>query len=405
MNRNVLALSVCQGLVVANTITVFAVGSLAGSRLAPDKSLATLSITAYTVGAALSTYLFSLFMKRHGRRAGFALGTLAGALGATICAVAILSQSYWLFCLGTLISGMYFAAGGYYRFAAADAAPVGLGTRAISFVLAGGIIGGVLGPETSKLTKDLLSTPFVASYIALVLFALAALIVIRFLDLPAPSVASTAGPGRPLSTIVRDPKLIVACLGGVTAYAVMNLLMAATPLAMQTCGLPFASSTLVMELHIVGMFAPALFAGRLVQRFGALRVMSAGIAAYFICLVIGFTGNALFNFALAAALLGIGWCFLYVGATTLLTQACRPEEKAKVEGTNDLLVFTIVGTTSALSGPILYRLGWNALNLVALPWLIVAAVGIGWLAFAARSSRSSAAVRAERGALYAPSRI
>jgi MFS family permease len=400
MNRNVVALSVCQGLVVANTITVFAVGSLAGSRLAPDKSLATLSITAYTVGAALSTYLLSLFMKRHGRRAGFALGTLAGALGAIICALAISSQSYWLFCLGTLISGMYFAAGGYYRFAAADAAPVGLGTRAISFVLAGGIIGGVLGPETSKLTQDLLSAPFVASYIALVLFALAALIIIRFLDLPAPSIASTPGPGRALSAIVGDPRLIVACLGGVTAYAVMNLLMAATPLAMQACGLPFASSTLVMEVHIVGMFAPALFAGRLVQRFGALRIMSAGIASYFICMIIGLTGKALFNFVLAAGLLGIGWCFLYVGATTLLTQACRPEEKAKVEGTNDLLVFTIVGTTSALSGPILYRLGWNALNFVALPWLIVAAVGIGWLAFTARSSPSNATVRAGRGVAY-----
>src|SRR6185436_13795692 len=205
MNRNVLALSVCQGLVVANTITVFAVGSLAGSRLAPDKALATLSITAYTVGAALSTYLFSLFMKRNGRRAGFALGTLAGALGALVCAVAVLSQNFWLFCLGTLISGMYFAAGGYYRFAAADAAPAGLSTRAISFVLAGGIIGGVLGPETSKLTKDLLTTPFVASYVALALFALAALVVVRSLDLPAPSVAETKGPPRRLSVIIRDP--------------------------------------------------------------------------------------------------------------------------------------------------------------------------------------------------------
>ena len=399
MNRNVVALSVCQGLVVANTITVFAVGGLAGSRLAPAKSLATLSITAYTVGAALSTYLFSLFMKRHGRRAGFAVGTVAGVLGALVCAVAVLAQNFWLFCLGTLISGMYFAAGGYYRFAAADAAPAGLSTRAISFVLAGGIIGGVLGPETSKLTKDLLTTPFVASYVALALFALAALVVVRSLDLPAPSVAETKGPPRRLSVIIRDPKLIVACLGGVTAYAVMNLLMAATPLAMQGCGLPFAASTLVMEVHIVGMFAPALFSGRLVQRFGALPIMSAGIACYFICLLVGLTAQGLFNFVLAAGLLGMGWCFLYVGATTLLTQACRPEEKAKVEGMNDLLVFTIVGTTSALSGPILYRLGWNALNLVALPWLIVAAVGIGWLAFAARPPRKAVRVGAGRSIL------
>src|SRR5690242_5859895 len=215
MNRNVVVLSVCQGLVVANTITVFAVGSLAGSRLVPDKSLATLSITAYTVGAALSTYLFSLFMKHHGRRAGFALGALAGALGAVTCAAAILAQSFWLFCLGTLISGMYFAAGGYYRFAAVDVAPPGSGTRAMSFVLAGGIIGGVLGPETGKLTKDLFSVPFVASYIALLAFALSALIIVRSLDLPLRPVTNTTGPSRPLGAIVRDPKFIVACLGGI----------------------------------------------------------------------------------------------------------------------------------------------------------------------------------------------
>jgi MFS family permease len=400
MNRNVVALSVCQGLVVANTITVFAVGSLAGSRLAPDKSLATLSITAYTIGAALTTYLFSLFMKRHGRRAGFTLGTVAGAMGAVVCAVAVLAQSFWLFCLGTLISGMYFAAGGYHRFAAADAAPAGLSTRAISFVLAGGIIGGVLGPETSKLTKDLLTAPFVASYIALALFALAALVIIRSVDLPAPPVAASKGPPRRLPAIIRDPRLIVACLGAVTAYAVMNLLMAATPLAMQGCGLPFAASTLVMEVHIVGMFAPALFSGRLVQRFGALPIMGAGIASYVVCLLIGLTAQGLLNFALAAGLLGVGWCFLYVGATTLLTQACRPEEKARMEGMNDLLVFTIVGTTSALSGPILYRLGWNALNLLALPWLIVASVGIGSLAFSAWSSRNAVRVRPGRRVVY-----
>ncbi len=339
-------------------------------------------------------------MKRHGRRAGFALGALAGALGAAVCAVAIFAGSFWLFCLGTLISGMYFAAGGYYRFAAADAAPPGLSTRAISFVLAGGIIGGVLGPETGKLTKDLLTAQFVASYIALALFALGALFVIRFLNLPAPSVAGAGGRARPFAEIIRDPRLIVACLGAITAYAVMNLLMAATPLAMQSCGLPFAASTLVMEVHIVGMFAPALFSGRLVQRFGALPIMSAGIASYFICLLVGFSAQGLVNFVFAAGLLGMGWCFLYVGATTLLTQASRPKEKAKVEGVNDLLVFTIVGTTSALSGPILYRLGWNALNFLALPWLIAAAIGIGSLAFAVRSSRNAGRVRAGRAVAY-----
>ena len=390
-NKNVLALAVCQGLLITNNITVISLGSLAGYSLAAEKSLATLPATGYVVGSALSTYGLSLFMKRHGRRAGFTLGALAGMLGAAVCTTAVAVQSFWLFCLGTLVAGVYPASGGYYRFAAADVSQEGFKSRAISLVLAGGIIGGVLGPESSKITKDLLSITFMGSYAALILFGSIALVVIRCLRIPTPPATERLGRGRPLRAIVAQPVFVVACLAAVTSYAVMNLLMGATPLAMQFCGLPYPSAALVIESHIIGMFAPALFAGWLVQRFGVLRIMTLGVLTYLACLASALSGQTVLNFWLSGTLLGVGWCFLYVGGTTLLTEAYRPEEKARAQGINDLFVFVVMGTTSAASGAILYRLGWNALNLFAFPLLIITGAAILWLALARRAAYRSAA--------------
>jgi MFS family permease len=391
-NKNVLALAVCQGLLITNNITVISLGSLAGYRLAADKALATLPATGYIAGGALSTYGLSLFMKRYGRRAGFTLGTLAGMLGAAVCTTAIAIDSFWLFCLGTLIAGVYAACGGYYRFAAADVSSDKFKSRAISLVLAGGIIGGILGPESSKLTKDLFAIAFLGSYAALMVFALAALIIIRFMNLPPPHAHELKGHGRPLAAIVKQPVFIVALLGAVTSYAIMNLLMGATPLAMQMCGLPFSSATLVIEWHIIGMFAPALIAGWLVHRFGVLRIMGLGVVTYVACTVTALSGQTVLNFWLSGTLLGVGWCFLYIGGTTLLTEAYRPEEKARAQGINDMTVFVVMGTTSAISGAILFRLGWNALNLFAFPLLIVTGIAILWLALARRAAYRAAAV-------------
>jgi MFS family permease len=391
-NKNVLALAVCQGLLIANNITVISLGSLTGYRLAAEKALATLPATGYIAGGALSTYGLSLFMKRYGRRAGFTLGTLAGMLGAAVCTTAIALDSFWLFCLGALIAGVYAACGGYYRFAAADVSSDKFKSRAISLVLAGGIIGGILGPESSKLTKELFSVTFLGSYAALMVFALAALMIIRFMDLPPPHAQESKAHGRPLAIITKQPVFIVALLGAVTSYAIMNLLMGATPLAMQMCGLPFPSATLVIEWHIIGMFAPALVAGWLVHRFGVLRIMGLGVVTYIGCTVAALSGQTVLNFWLSGTLLGVGWCFLYVGATTLLTEAYRPEEKARAQGINDMTVFVVMGTTSAISGVILYRLGWNALNLFAFPLLIVTGIAILWLAFSRRAAYRAPAV-------------
>jgi len=390
-HRNVAALAACQGLLVTNNISVVSVGSLAGYMLAAEKALSTLPATAYILGGALSTYPISLLMKHMGRRAGFTLGACAGLLGAVICTFAVGLHSFWLFCLGTLVGGMYTASGGYYRFAAADAVTQGFKSKAISLVLAGGIIGGVLGPESSKLTKDLLSVTFMGCYAALILFALIALAILRLVDLPAPSDSERTGSTRPLGQIMRQPVFVVACLGAVTAYAVMNLLMGATPLAMQICGLPYNSAALVVEWHIIGMFAPALVAGSLVHRFGPHWIMAAGVGTFFLCVLSAVTGQSVPHFWLSGTLLGLGWCFLYVGATTLLTEAYAPAEKAKAQGINDMLVYIIMATSSAVSGAILYRFGWNVLNYAALPLLLCTATAIVWLAAVRRAEETAPA--------------
>jgi len=389
--KNITALAILQGLLITNNVTVISLGSLTGYMLAQNKALATLPSTAYIAGGACSTFLLSQLMRRYGRRAGFTVGALAGMAGAAVCTVAVALQSFWLFCFGALIGGLYTAAGGYYRFAAADLVSENFKSRAISFVLAGGIIGGVLGPESSKITKSLLSVTFMGSFAVLMLFALIALAVIRLLDIPPPKAAEFKAQPRPLFEIARQPIFMVACLGAITSYAVMNLMMGATPLAMQMCGLPYASAALVIESHIIGMFAPALFAGSLIKRFGILRIMAIGVLMYLMCVLAALEGQQVINFWLSGTLLGTGWCFLYVGATTLLTEAYRPEEKAKAQGLNDMLVFAVMGASSAGSGAILYRQGWNALNLCALPFLVVTGAAIIWLAYH-RRVRAAAAV-------------
>jgi luciferase family oxidoreductase group 1 len=251
-------------------------------------------------------------------------------------------------------------------------------------VLAGGMIGGILGPESSKFTRELFEPKFIGSYAVLVLFALLALVVIRRLDLPKASDAERTGATRPLAAIMRQPVFIVSCLGAVTSYAVMNLLMGATPLAMQMCGLPFSASTLVIESHIVGMFAPALFAGALVQRFGPLKIMACGVAAFALCVAAALAGEAVIHFWLASTLLGVGWCFLYVGASTLLGDACTAAEKAKTQGANDMFVFVCMGAFSLVSGAILEHLGWAALNYTAIPLIVASGVSIAWLGLRSR---------------------
>ncbi len=385
LQRNVALLSACQGLLLCNAVTMITMNGLVGYQLAADKRLATLPVTAYVIGTTLTTLPAAWFMKRHGRRAGFMLGSLLGIAGGLVCAQAVWLQSFWLLCLGTLLAGAYNAFGQQYRFAAADMAPPDWKAKAISLTLAGGILGGVLGPETGKLTRDLLSTPFMASYAALAGFAAVALLITSRLSIPPLSAADVHDPGRPIKEIAAQPAFIVAVAAASLGYGTMNLLMSATPLAMDLCRHPFADTAFVFEWHIIGMYGPSFFTGSLIKRFGVLPIMLAGSGLMLACVAIALTGVSVMHFWAALLLLGIGWNFLYIGGTSLLTETYVPCEKAKVQGGNDFLVFATQGVSSLASGAILVREGWEALNLFALPMIALASCATLWLAWRRRA--------------------
>jgi len=276
---NVGVLAICQGLLLINNTVLVTVNGLAGFALAPDKALATLPVSLYFVGSALTTIPLSFMMKRYGRRAGFTLGAVFAVIGSLICAAALYAASFWLLCAGVLVLGGYFAAGQYYRFAAADTAPADFKATAISLVLAGGIVGGFVGPETSKRTMELVPGHFYAgAYLSLVGFALLSALVLRWLRIPALGHAQRVSAGRPLAVIARQPAFIVAVLCGMIAYGVMNLLMTTTPLAMIACEHPFSDAAFVIQWHVVGMFAPSFVTGTLIKRFGLATIMLAGVA-------------------------------------------------------------------------------------------------------------------------------
>jgi MFS family permease len=392
---NVFALSACQALLVMNNVMMISIGTLAADTLAANKLLVTLPATGYIIGAGAATLPMSHYMKRHGRRAGFLLGCVFGVCGALLAAAAIWLHQFWLLCLATVVSGVYNGTGGFYRFAAADVASADFRSKAISLVLAGGIAGGILGPESSKLTRELLGPVFLGSFLSLVALAGGAMLILRRLEIPLPSAEERSGEQRAIGAIVRQPVFIVAALGGICAYGVMNLLMAAAPLAMQMCGHAYSAQVLVIEWHIVAMFAPAFFTGWLISRFGVLPIMFAGVLLKLTAIWVAAAGIAVANFWLAMVLIGVGWCFLFVGGTTLLTEAYSPAEKAKTQGVNDLLIYLTMSTSSLLSGAILYRYGWNPLNYSALPLLTITGTCVLWLAQLRRIAAPRAASAAK----------
>lgn len=388
--KNVAVLAACQALLLTNNVILIALNALVGYALAADKSLATLPITTYVVGAALTTVPASLLMKQVGRRAGFIAGTSCGFLGALLCTWALSISSFWLLCFGTLIMGIYNAFGQYYRFAAADAAHAEFKARAISLVLAGGLVGGIIGPESSKLTKDLLPITYMGAYASLMAFSLAAMALLALLDMPPLSESERREHGRPLGQVIAQPVFIVAALGAMIGYGVMNLLMTVTPLAMGHHHHPYHDAAFVIEWHVIGMFAPSFVTGSLIKRFGVLNIMLAGAGLMFACVATALSGTALLNFWLALVLLGVGWNFLYLGGTTLLTECYTPAEKAKTQGANDFMVFVAMATSSLSSGALLNRAGWETLNYWALPFLVLTSGATLWLALKRRTVQNVA---------------
>jgi MFS family permease len=387
--RNVGLLAACQALLFTNNSTLIAINGLAGLALAPHVGLATLPVTCWVLGGAIGTMPASLHMKRVGRQRGLSTGTLWGVVGALICAAAIWMQSFWLLCFGTLIFGGYNAYGQYYRFAAADVASGDFKAVAISLVLAGGLVGGIIGPTTSRWTIGLLAPKFMGAYLVLIGFALATMVLLRYIRIPTPSAAEQSAPGRPLREIAAQPKFIVAVLAGAIGYGVMNFLMTSTPIAMQACGHAYGDAAFVISSHIIGMFAPSFVTGPLIKRIGALPVMSAGVLLNFVAIGIALSGVAVAQFWWALVILGVGWNFLYISGTTLLTETYRPEERARAQGTNEQAIFIMMAISSLTSGLTVTTAGWERLNLLALP--LVAAVGIAVLWFALRSRAEKAA--------------
>ncbi len=383
--KNVALLAGCQAMLFTNNVTLISLAALAGFSLADNKALATLPATAYVVGAALTTLPASFFMRRFGRQTGFQVGTSMGIAGAAVCCLALWLHSFWLLCAGVLVLGVYNAFGQYYRFAAADAVSYEFKAKAISLVLAGGLVGGIIGPEMSKHTRDMFPVPFLGAYASLIVFCLITMALLAYIRIPPPSMAERHEPVRPLAQILAQPGFVVAVMGSALGYGVMNLLMTATPLAMGLCGHPYSAAAFVIEWHVIGMFAPSFFTGSLIRRFGVLSVMLAGVILEALCVGVALSGVLLANFWWALTLLGVGWNFLYVGGTTLLTECYRPSEKAKAQGTHDFLVFATTATSSFSSGLLMNRNGWEMLNYAALPVLAVIGAAITWLALRRRS--------------------
>lgn len=388
--KNVSLLAACQALLFTNNSTVIALNGLAGYALASNKAFATLPVTGWVVGAALSTVPASMLMRRYGRRAGFTVGALTGILGALICSLALWLSSFWLLCCGTIVFGVYNAFGQYYRFAAADASKADFKARAISLVLAGGLVGGIVGPQFSQRTVDLFTTQYMGAYLSLIFFLVIVIVLLRWLDIPPPSEAELAGPLRPMREIAVQPAFFVAVTAATVGYGVMNLLMVSTPLAMGFCGHPFGDAATVIGWHVIGMFGPSFFTGSLIKRFGVLSVMFVGALILYVCVAIALSGITVAHFWASMVLLGIGWNFLYIGGTTLLTESYRPSEKAKVQGINDMIIFVTMATTSFSSGLLLDRNGWDTINYLALPFISIAVVGLLWMMIVRRGQTMAA---------------
>jgi MFS family permease len=389
--RNVGLLAACQALLFTNNSTLIAINGLAGLSLAPYTGLATLPVTCWVLGGAIGTMPASLHMKRVGRQRGLTTGTLWGIVGALICTGAIWAQSFWLLCFGTLVWGVYNAYGQYYRFAAADVASGDFKATAISLVLAGGLVGGILGPTTSRWTVDLLTPKFMGAYLALIGFAVATMVLLRYVRMPTPSAAEAAATGRPLWVIASQPKFIVAVLSGAIGYGVMNFLMTSTPIAMQVCGHPYGAAAFVISSHIIGMFAPSFVTGPLIRRGGPLPVMFAGALLNFVAIGIALSGIAVAQFWWSLVILGVGWNFLYIGGTTLLTQTYRAEERAKAQGTNEQAIFIMMAISSFTSGMTVTTAGWERVNLLAVPLVAVVAIALVWYALRVRAEKAAAA--------------
>ncbi|MDE0335943.1 MAG: MFS transporter [Defluviicoccus sp.] len=391
INRNVALLALCQALMMTTTSAIIASAALIGYALAEDKALATVPVAFQFIATMLTSIPASLYMRRVGRRMGFITGAAIGGAGGTIATVAIVIGSFWLFAAGVALIGSLLAFGQFFRFAAADTAGPDMRGRAISLVLLGGVVAAFTGPNLARLTKDLFDPlAFVGTFAAVVLIYVVMALVLSFLTIPPMSEADRRGPQRPLLEILGQTKCIVAIFGAVSGYGVMTFVMTVTPLAMADCGFSFGDSATVIQWHIIGMFLPSFFTGHLVARYGATNIMIVGGLLQALCVAINLAGIEYLNFVSALILLGVGWNFLFIGGTTLLTECYRPAEMAKTQGFNDFCIWGFVAVGAVLSGASNHHFGWAIVNAVTVPLIAMALIAAVWLRFDLARSRATA---------------
>jgi MFS family permease len=377
--QNVLLLALCQALAMTGNIVLFTIAGLVGYALATDQSLATFPLAVQQAATMAATIPASLLMKHVGRRSGFMLGVLIGTAGAGLGMYAVLSRSFPLFCVATLLFGTFNGFVTFYRFAAADAATEAFRSQAISFVVAGGIIAALMGPTLATWSKDWYATEYAGSLLAIVGLQIVALGLLAGVNIPPPSQQERARSGRGLRTIARQPVFIVAALGSMFGYGVMALVMTATPLAMVSFNHDFATAAGVIQWHVLGMFVPSLFTGLLIARFGVLNIILCGVLLNAVCMAVNLVGVHVHHFTIALLLLGVGWNLTFVGSTTLLTEAYTPEEKAKTQAAHDFLMFGFVAFTTFLSGRLLSSGSWAIVNYTGLAMVAIVLLAVLWL--------------------------
>ena len=384
--RNVLVLVAAQAILGAQLPMIFTVAGLAGSSLAPNVCWATLPITMMVVGSMLTATPISALMQRYGRRAGFFFGAAGGALGAAIGAWGLATGSFLVFCIGALLSGIYMSANGFYRFAAVDTASESFRPKAISWVMAGGLLSAVVGPQLVKVTADAMAVPFLGAYLAVIVLNVAGSALFLALRIPTVAARVAGAPvGRSRSELLRNPTILVAMICATVSYALMNLVMTSSPLAVVGCGFDKGDAADVVTAHVLAMYAPSFFTGHLIARFGTERIIALGLTILAGAGAVAMAGVQLENFFIALILLGLGWNFGFIGATTMLTSAQRPEERGRLQGLNDLVVFGGVTMASFSSGGLMncaggsVQAGWQMVNLAMLPFLILAGGALIWL--------------------------
>ena len=394
--RNVFVLVAAQAVLGAQMPMIFTIAGLAGKQLAPNACLATLPISAMVIGSMLTATPISAFMARFGRRAGFVVGAAGGAAGAAISALGLSLASFPLFVFGALLSGIYMSAQGFYRFAATDMASEAFRPKAISWVMAGGLLSAVFGPELVKLTAGSMAVTFLGTYIAAVALNVVGVFLFALLDIPKPAARSAGAPqGRSRMQLMRSPRIAVAVIVATVSYALMNLVMTSSPLAVVGCGYATADAANVVTAHVLAMFVPSFFTGHLIARFGVEKIMAIGLVILALAGAVAMAGVQLENFFAALILLGIGWNFGFIGATSMLTASHSPEERGRMQGLNDLIVFGGVTVASFSSGGLMncsggsVQAGWSAVNMAMLPFLVLAGGALIWLAMRPKDEQTA----------------